>query len=124
MSPAVAIHLACALGALALGALLLSRRLKGDRAHRILGWTWVGLMLGVAVSSLWIPGFLRLSWIHGFTALAFMGLARGVSHARCHQVRAHRHTMTSLYVGGMLVAGALALAPGRVLHRALVALFA
>jgi|SRR5688572_25787073 len=124
MSPAVAIHLACALAAAALGGLLLSRRLKGDRAHRILGWTWVALMLGVAVSSLWIPGFLRFSWIHGFTLLTFVSLAQGMRHARRREVVAHRSTMTGLYVGGLVVAGALALAPGRTLHRALAALFA
>ena len=118
----VAIHLGSALAAFVLGAVLLSRRLKGDRAHRVLGWTWVGLMLSVAVSSLWIPGFLRFSWIHLFTLLTFVSLAQGVTRARAHNVIGHRRAMTGLYIGGMLVAGGLALAPGRTLHRNLLAL--
>ena len=122
MSPPVTLHLASALAAFVLGGLLLSRRVKGDRAHRLLGWTWVGLMLSVAVSSLWIPAFLRFSWIHVFTALTFVSLANGVRFARGRNVQAHRRAMTGLYVGGMLVAGALALAPGRALHRALASL--
>ena len=124
MSPAVTLHLASALAAFVLGGLLLTRRVKGDRAHRVLGWTWVGLMLSVAVSSLWIPAFLRFSWIHVFTVLTFAGLANGVLLARARNVRGHRRAMTGLYAGGLLVAGALALAPGRALHGMLAALLA
>lgn len=118
----VAIHLYSALAAFVLGGLILSRRVKGDGLHRTLGWTWVGLMLSVAASSLWIPGFLRFSWIHALTALTFVGLWQGVGHARARRVAAHRGSMKGLYVGGLLVAGALAFMPGRALHGAVLAL--
>lgn len=64
--PLVFVHLVTALAALALGAVLLLRR-KGNTGHRLLGWTWVGLMGGTALASAFIrdePGrFLgSLSW--------------------------------------------------------------
>ena len=124
MSPAVAIHLACALAAAALGGLLLSRRLKGDRAHRIAGWTWVVLMLAVAISSLWIPRFLALSWIHLFTLVTLVSMPLGVLHARRHRVKAHRSTMVGVFSGGLVIAGLFTLIPGRLLGNALLKLFA
>lgn len=51
----VAIHLASTLAALVLGAALLSRRVKGDRAHRIAGWSWVLLMVIAGLFAL-VPG--------------------------------------------------------------------
>ena len=120
----IAIHAGCAFAALILGGALLSRRLKGDRAHRIAGWTWVALMATVAVSSLWIPGFLRLGWIHLFTLLTVVSLPLGVHRARNHNVKGHRSTMIGLYTGGLVIAGIFTLIPGRILGNALVRLVA
>src|SRR6202165_5339168 len=80
------IHIASALAALALGTALLSRRLKGDRLHRIAGRTWIVLMLTVAISSLWIPKFMTLSWIHVFTLFVLVFLPLGVYRARTHKI--------------------------------------
>jgi uncharacterized membrane protein len=119
----LAIHIFSAFSALILGALLLSRRLKGDRVHRIAGWTWVVLMSAVAVSSLWIPGFMKLSWIHLFTALTLVSLPLGVYRARTHNVKGHRGTMIGLFTGGLVIAGLFTLVPGRLLGNALLRLF-
>ena len=119
----VAIHLATTLAALVLGAALLARRIKGDRAHRIAGWTWVSLMMVTAVSTLWIPGFLRLSWIHVFTVITLVSVPRAVMHARRGQVTAHRETMRSVFFFGLVVAGLFALVPGRRLGNLVLALF-
>ena len=116
------IHISSALAALVLGALLISRRLKGDRVHRIAGWTWVILMLAVAISSLWIPKFMHLSWIHVFTLVTLVSLPLGVYRARTHQVRAHRGTMVGLFTGGLVIAGLFTLIPGRLLGNALLRL--
>ena len=65
--PLVFAHLMLALGALALGAVLLWGR-KGNTTHRSLGWAWVLLMAGVAASG----GFIRdyhLPNIAGFTPI-------------------------------------------------------
>ena len=116
------VHIVSAFSALVLGALLLSRRLKGDRMHRIAGWTWVVLMSAVAVSSLWIPKFMHLSWIHIFTAVTLVSLPLGVYRARTHQVKAHRSTMVGVFTGGLVIAGLFTLIPGRLLGNALLRL--
>ena len=118
----VTIHIFSALSALVLGTLLLSRRLKGDRAHRIAGWTWVMLMLTVAISSLWIPAFMKLSWIHVFTAITLVSLPLGVYRARTHDVKGHRGTMIGVFTGGLVIAGLFTLVPGRLLGNALLRL--
>jgi len=123
MPVAVAIHLSTTLAALVLGAALLARRVKGDRAHRIAGWTWVALMMVTAVSTLWIPGFLKLSWIHVFTVLTLVSVPRAVMHARRGEVAAHRATMRSVFFYALVIAGALALVPGRRLGNMVMALF-
>ena len=116
------IHIVSALCALALGTALLSRRLKGDRLHRIAGWTWVVLMLTVAISSLWIPKFMTLSWIHIFTLVTLVFLPLGVYRARTHDVKRHRGTMIGLFSGGLVIAGLFTLVPGRFLGNALLRL--
>jgi uncharacterized membrane protein len=116
------IHLVSAVSALLLGAALLSRRLKGDRMHRIAGWTWVLLMLAVAISSLWLPKFMQLSWIHVFTIVTLVSLPLGVYRARTHNVKAHRSTMIGVFTGGLVIAGLFTLIPGRLLGNALLRL--
>lgn len=119
----VAIHLASTLAALALGAALLGRRVKGDRAHRIAGWSWVGLMLVAAISTLWIPGFLKFSWIHIFTVITLVSVPRGVAQARRRDVAAHAHTMKGVFLYALVIAGLFALIPGRRLGNMVLALF-
>ncbi len=116
------IHMLSALAALALGTLLFSRRIKGDRLHRVAGWTWVALMLAVAVSSLWIPRFLTFSWIHVFTLVTLVGIPQAVLAIRRGNVAAHRAAMRNLFVWGLVVAGLFALIPGRRLGNAMLAL--
>jgi uncharacterized membrane protein len=115
------IHIASALCALVLGAALVSRRLKGDRLHRFAGWTWVAFILTVAISSLWIPKFMTLSWIHVFTLVTLVFLPLGVYRARTHDVRRHRATMIGLFAG-LVIAGLFTLVPGRFLGNALLRL--
>jgi len=115
---AVLIHLGTALFALGLGALLLIGR-KGRRTHRVLGWTWVMAMGAAAASSLLIRGLNgdAFSWIHLLSAWTLLALPLGVLHARRHNVRLHRRTMTGLYVGGLLIAGTFTFMPGRLMWR-------
>lgn len=116
------IHMLSALAALVLGTLLFSRRIKGDRLHRMAGWSWVALMLAVAVSSLWIPRFLSFSWIHVFTLVTLAGLPQAILAIRRGNVAAHRAAMRNLFVGGLVIAGLFALVPGRTLGNAMLAL--
>jgi uncharacterized membrane protein len=121
--PVVAIHLASALAAIALGAWLLAKR-KGTPAHRGLGWAWV-VAMGVATAS---SGFIRsdmvpalggLSPIHLLTLLVLVQLPRGLWYIRTGNVEGHRRTMRGLYIGGCAVAGLFTLLPGRFLGQLL-----
>lgn len=125
VTPAIAIHLAAALAATALGPVALWAR-KGatqrPRLHRAAGYAWVTLMVATAVSALFITGGGGPRWggfgvIHllipvtlGMLVVSFIYLAR-------RNVAGHRKTMQGIYFGACVVAGAFTLLPGRLLGR-------
>jgi uncharacterized membrane protein len=113
---AIKIHLAGALSALLLGALLMFRR-KGRLFHRTAGWIWVGLVSLVAGSSLFITSLNhgRFSLLHLFTAWTLIILPLAVVWARRHEVARHRRTMMGLFYGGFAVNLLIAFIPGRTL---------
>jgi len=108
----IALHLAAALAALLLGITVLART-KGTRSHKLLGRTWVAVMLVVALSSFWIQrdGF---SWIHLLSIWTLISLACAVWFIRRGNVRAHQRFMIGTFLG-LAGAGIGALAPGRLL---------
>jgi uncharacterized membrane protein len=117
--PILFFHLCFALGTLALGAVILSGR-KGNLRHRWMGRTWVLLMAGTALTSVFIrgghlPNLYGFSPIHALTLFVLWQLPRGVRFARQGRIDAHRRTMRGLYVGGCVVAGLFTLTPGRFL---------
>ena len=116
---AIQIHVAAALTALAIGVVLLAG-IKGTRLHRALGWTWVLAMGTTAVSSFFIHtinpgGAAGLSFIHLISGWTVVSLPMAVHAARRHRVQAHRRAMTGMFVGGLIVAGALTFLPGRLM---------
>jgi uncharacterized membrane protein len=118
LAPAVTVHLAVAVAAVALGPLALRVR-KGSRLHRGAGYAWITLMLLTAVSSLFIrdhglPNLGGYTPIHLFTGLTFAGVVGGIRHIVQGRVQQHRRVMQSMYVS-LLVAGAFTLLPGRYL---------
>lgn len=110
----ILLHLTAALGALALGIVMLVRR-KGTLSHKLWGRVWAGLMLTVAISSLWIPSFLHLTWIHLFTLLTLVSLPLAIYKIRRGNVRGHARAMKGLFIGGVVIAGIFTLIPGRIL---------
>jgi uncharacterized membrane protein len=119
LSPAVLIHLFLAIGALVLGPLALRAR-KGSRLHRATGYAWVTLMLGAALSSVFIrdfrlPNLAGYTPIHILTLVTFVGVISAVVAIARRNVQAHRQAMLRAYVGGCIGAGAFALMPGRYL---------
>jgi uncharacterized membrane protein len=115
--PVVLVHAACALVALLLGGYQLYSY-KGTPSHRVLGYVWVSLMMTVAFSSFWIHGirqFGDFSLIHLLSLYVAIGLPFAVLAARRGNVNRHRISMQSFYIGGLIVAGILTLAPGRLL---------
>jgi uncharacterized membrane protein len=112
------LHILAALGTVALGGLIFSLR-KGRAFHRTAGWIWVVLMATTAISSLFIVGINGDVWsvIHLLSGWVLIVLPLGVLAARRHRVEAHRRTMTGIFVGGSLVAGAFTFLPGRLMWR-------
>lgn len=110
----VLIHLGAAISALLLGTIMLVRR-KGTLSHKFWGRIWAGLMLTVAISSLWIPSFLHFTWIHLFIVLTLVSLPLGIYRIRRGNVRGHAAAMKGLFIGGLVIAGIFTLIPGRIL---------
>lgn len=118
----IKVHTAAAIAALLLGAAQFWLP-KGRGLHRTMGWIWAALMLVVAISSLWISKerfqFGPFSPIHLFAILTLVSLPLGLLYARRHNVRGHKATMISLYIGALIVAGLFTLLPSRILGRVL-----
>lgn len=125
--PIIAIHLAAALAATAIGPIALwarQGRAQRPRLHQAAGYAWVTLMVATAVSALFISGGNGPRWggfglVHllipftlGMLVVSFVLLARD-------HIVGHRQTMQSLYVGACVIAGAFTLLPNRFLGRCL-----
>ena len=117
-SAVIQIHVAGAVAALMIGTVLLLG-VKGTRLHRTLGWIWVVAMAATAVSSLFIRQINggSFSLIHLLSGWTIIALPMAVYAARKHKVLQHRRAMTGMFVGGLLVAGALTFLPGRLMWR-------
>jgi uncharacterized membrane protein len=79
-------------------------------------------MLVVAASSFWITGIAgpgRFSVIHLLSVFTIAMLALAVWAIRSGRVRTHRFTMIGIFAGGLIGAGAGALAPGRLISQML-----
>jgi uncharacterized membrane protein len=118
---AIQLHAYAALAAFVLGAVQLAR-VKGTTQHRVLGYTWVALMLVIAISSFWIHGESLRIWgtwspIHLLSILALLMLPAAIYFARVHRVRGHKLTMLGLFSGALVIAGIFTLVPGRIMHR-------
>jgi uncharacterized membrane protein len=117
-APAIPVHAFAAMTAFVLGVVQLAAP-KGTLPHRTLGWIWVCLMLGVAVSSFWIHE-IRLvgpwSPIHLLSIFVLITVPLAVWKAHRHQVADHRRIMISIFSGALVIAGLFTLLPGRIMH--------
>ncbi|RJG03949.1 DUF2306 domain-containing protein [Noviherbaspirillum sedimenti] len=112
-SPAIAIHLSAAFAALLLGGAMLTMR-KGTPRHRLLGRSWVLVMVATAISSFWIKTHGHYSWIHLLSVWVLFALGVAVVAIYKGNVRAHRRWITGTYVG-LAAAGIFTLLPQRLL---------
>lgn len=119
-SPAIKTHLAAIIGAIVVAGILMSG-IKGDRLHRVLGWTWAALMFLTAISALLIrtpaglPSIGGIGVLHIFSAVTLVLIPLALFAARRHHVARHARIMTGMVVGGLGVAGLFAFLPGRLL---------
>lgn len=115
------VHLAIVLPAFVIGTYLLLRA-KGTAHHRTLGRVYLVLMaitggITLAMPAQVGPQFLgHFGYIHLLSVLTLVTVPLAYHAARTHQVALHRRNMLGLYFGGLLLAGAFAFAPGRLLH--------
>jgi uncharacterized membrane protein len=116
--PTIAVHALAAMAAFVLGVVQFCAP-KGTPIHRIIGWLWVLLMIAVSVSAFFIHT-IRLwgpwSPIHLLAIFTLIMVPIAVLHARRHQVARHRTAVISIFIGALVIAGALTLWPGRVMH--------
>ena len=97
----------------------------GTPSHRLLGRIYIALMLTTAVISLFIPAAVGPQFIAHFGAIhllsfvVFYCVPSAYFAAPAHNIRAHKAAMIGAYFGGILVAGAFTLAPGRFLNKLL-----
>jgi uncharacterized membrane protein len=116
---AVKVHLATVLPAFAIGTWQIFGSAKGSRPHRAWGMTYMVLMVVTAVAAYFIREVGRgsLSPIHLFIPLTFFGVFGALWSAHKGDIKGHRNAMLGLYIGGLLLAGAFALMPGRIMHQ-------
>ena len=118
LPPVVWLHIVAVVSALVLTPVMLLRK-RGDRLHRVLGWTWCGLLAIVAVSSFWIRELRSgsLSLIHVLSVWTVIQLPIIIWAARTKNVLRHRKSVHGLIFGALLIAGAFTFPFGRVLGR-------
>ena len=115
------LHLATVVPAFAIGAFQLFRR-KGTPSHKVLGRIYMVLMLATGLITLAMPAHVgprflnHFGFIHVFSLLAIVNVPMAYIAARRGNIRAHRGAMLGLFLGGILIAGAFAFSPGRMLH--------
>lgn len=112
---AIWVHLATVVPAVPLGAWLLWRKKKGDIAHRIGGRLWALMMVATAIDSFWIRTITGgIGPIHLFSVLVMVQVPRAIWFARSGQIDRHMKAMRGTYFG-LIAAGVIAMAPGRML---------
>ena len=111
----IQLHVVSALGALGLGLVQLLAP-KGTIPHRSLGYVWVGLMASTAITAIFIRSGGSFSWIHIFVPLVLVSIVDMSFRARRGRVDKHKRTAVTLFFGALLIPGAFALMPGRLMH--------
>ena len=117
-APQIPLHAFAAMAAFVLGLVQFAAP-KGTLPHRTIGWIWVALMTGVAVSSFWIHQIRLLgpfSPIHLLSIFTLAMLPFGVWFAHRHRVADHRRVMVLMFSGALVIAGLFTLLPGRIMH--------
>lgn len=117
----VYVHLGTVVPAFALGTYLLAAQ-KGTPSHKLLGKVYMLLMLLTALITMFMsaevgPTLLgHFGFIHLLSVLVIYTVPTAFLAVRHGDVLRHQIAMIALYVGGILIAGAFAFMPGRLLH--------
>lgn len=96
----IAAHALAASYSLISGAVQLVRRRRGDRGHRLLGWSWVAAIAVVVGTSFGIRDLTGgFTWLHALSILTAITTTIAVVAARRGRVRSHRTGMIGTYLG-------------------------
>jgi len=114
MTLPVRVHAASAIFALLLGGMIFVLP-KGRTLHITMGSLWVASMIAVSISALFIKQIFtgHFSPIHLFVPLTAYGLYKGLTALMRGEGKRHGRRMTSLFLGALMLAGALTFLPGR-----------
>lgn len=122
----IQLHFVTVVPAFFLGAWQLLASRKGSPSHRVIGRIYLTLMSITAVAAFFIPSFtsfsigggpIRLGLIHLFIPLTINGIWQTRKALRTGDIAAHKASMRGLYLGGLIIAGALTFLPGRIMWR-------
>ena len=118
----IPLHAIMAIIAVVLGGIQLFMK-KGGAIHKLLGRIWVGLMLIVAISSLFIHEIKlwgAYSPIHLLSLWTIFSLGLGIYFVRVGNIKRHKQVMIALYFFALILTGFFTLMPGRVMHQILI----
>ncbi|WP_428407593.1 DUF2306 domain-containing protein [Hyphococcus sp.] len=118
-------HAYAAFAAFILGVVQLAAP-KGSLPHKRLGAVWIVLMTVITISSIFVrpslyPGLPLAQWfsfIHIFTVLTAYGIVSGMRLLLKGgpSLKYHARPFIGIFIGGLIVAGAFAFMPGRIMH--------
>ena len=115
------IHLGTIAPCLPLAVWLLLRQ-KGTPVHKLLGKIYMVLIsfsavVAAAMPSMTVPRLWNhFGFIHVFCVAVFVSVPYALWAIRHGNVRGHAWAMRGLFLGGVVIAGAFTLLPGRLLH--------
>ena len=115
----IPIHAVAAMAAVILGGLQFYMK-KGGILHKLIGRTWIGLMIVVSVSSFFIHKIElwgAYSPIHLLSVWTIFSLGLAIYYVRVGNIKRHRQVMIALYGLALLLTGLFTLMPGRVMHQ-------
>lgn len=118
---AVQIHVATVVPAFVLGTWQIFFSTKGAPLHRAVGYFYLTLMSATSVAAIFIheinpAGPFGFSLVHLFVPLTLFGVFGALRGAWTHNVMLHRNAVVGTYIGGILIAGAFAFSPGRIMY--------
>ena len=115
------LHLGTVFPAFLIGTFLLVKR-KGSPVHKLLGKAYMSLMLFTAIVTLFMsaevgPTILNhFGFIHLFRFLVLYLVPSAYIAVKNGNIKRHGANMIGLYIGGILIAGAFTLTPGRLIY--------